>query len=51
MAVEIEGLRTGMVFPLLTDAALLHEELGVFGQDAQYERALAAVPGVLHACV
>ncbi|MBL0156593.1 MAG: glucose-6-phosphate dehydrogenase assembly protein OpcA [Bryobacterales bacterium] len=51
VAIEIERLRTGMVFPLLTDAALLHEELGVFGQDSQYERALAGVQGVLDAGV
>lgn len=51
VAVEIERLKTGMIFPLLCDAALLHEELGVFGQDAQYEAALARVPEVLDASV
>jgi glucose-6-phosphate dehydrogenase assembly protein OpcA len=51
VAVEIEGLRTGMVFPLLCDAELLHEELGVFGRDTQYEAALRRVPEVLDACV
>jgi hypothetical protein len=51
VAIEIEGLRTGMVFPLLCDAALLHEELGVFGQDEQYEAALRGVPEALDACV
>ena len=51
MAIEIEGLRTGMVFPLLCDAGLLHEELGVFGVDAKFEAALQRVPEVLNACV
>lgn len=51
VAVEIERLKTGMVFPLLCDAALLHEELGVFGVDEVFEAALRRVPEVLHACV
>ncbi|HEY3444620.1 MAG TPA: glucose-6-phosphate dehydrogenase assembly protein OpcA [Paludibaculum sp.] len=51
VAVEIERLKTGMVFPLLCDAALLHEELGVFGVDAVFEAALLRVPEVLNAGV
>ena len=51
VAIEIERLRTGMIFPLLSDAALLHEELGVFGLDAPFEAALRRVPEVLDAGV
>jgi glucose-6-phosphate dehydrogenase assembly protein OpcA len=35
------------VFPLHTDAHLLHEELGVFGEDRQFEAALRRWPEVL----
>lgn len=35
--------RSASVFPKLTDADLLREELGVFGADPQFEAALAAV--------
>jgi len=51
VAVEIERLKTGMVFPVLCDAALLHEELGVFGVDEVFEAALRRVPEVLNAGV
>lgn len=49
VAIEIERLKTGMIFPLLCDAALLHEELGVFGRDAQFEETLRRIPEVLDA--
>lgn len=37
------GSSSAAVFPKLSDADLLHEELGVFGADPQFEAALAAV--------
>ncbi len=47
MAIEIEGVSAGARFPVFTDSALLHEELGVFGTDRQFEQALEACPEVL----
>jgi glucose-6-phosphate dehydrogenase assembly protein OpcA len=47
VAVEVQGLKNGMVFPLLTDSLLLHEELAIFGADARFEAALKRIPEVL----
>ncbi len=41
VAIEIEGLAAKVLFPRLDAAALLREELGVFGPDEHYEQALA----------
>ncbi len=49
VVMDTDGLRTGMVFPLHSDSALLHQELAVFGADPQYESALRRLPEVLHA--
>jgi hypothetical protein len=40
VAIEIEGLAARVMFPRLDQAALLREELSVFGRDEHFERAL-----------
>lgn len=40
VAIEIEGLAARMMFPRLDQAALLREELTVFGRDEHFEQAL-----------
>jgi hypothetical protein len=39
VAIEIEGLAARMMFPRLDQAALLREELSVFGRDEHFEHA------------
>ncbi len=43
VCVQRGEVRASTAFPLLRDADLLREELGVFGRDAQYEAALRRV--------
>lgn len=51
ISLSIEAGRMGStaVFPLHTDASLLHEELSVFGRDPQFQDALAGLPEVVRA--
>lgn len=47
VAIQIEALRRSVLFPVLSDAALLREELSVLGRDEAYERALAEAFAIL----
>jgi glucose-6-phosphate dehydrogenase assembly protein OpcA len=49
LAIEIDGVSAGALFPVFDDAALLREELGVPGFDQQFEQSLSLCPAVLEA--
>jgi glucose-6-phosphate dehydrogenase assembly protein OpcA len=47
VAIEIEALRRSVLFPVLSDAALLREELAVLGRDESFEQALVEAFAIL----
>jgi glucose-6-phosphate dehydrogenase assembly protein OpcA len=47
VAIEIDGRKSQVIFPILTEAVLLNEELNVFGPDPHFDAAFEHLPATV----